>query len=243
LFNEQKIVKRVTLELGGKSPMIILDDADVDEAVNLSHEGIFFNQGQVCTAASRCFVQSGIYDKFLEKAVAKAKERVEHTGDPFHKDTKQGAQVSKDQHEVIMKYIEHGKSEATLVAGGQRKGEKGYFIEPTIFADVKEGMKIHDEEIFGPVVSVIKFDTLDEAVEKGNRSAFGLAASVVSKDMKKAFAVAHRIKAGTVWMNTYHNYDDFAPFGGFKQSGIGREKGKDALENYLEVKTIFVATE
>jgi len=226
-------LKKVTLELGGKSPVVVMGDANMDEATDISHQAIFFNQGQVCTAGSRIFVQENAYDEFIEKAVNKAKARVNVTGDPFKKETEQGAQVSGQQFDRIMKYIEQGKKEARLVAGGVRKGKKGYFIEPTIFTDVQKGHKIHDEEIFGPVMSVIKFKDLDDAVFKGNDTTFGLGAGVVTKDIKKAFNLAHRIKAGTVWVNTYHQYADYAPFGGYKQSGIGRDKGKEGIENYL----------
>jgi aldehyde dehydrogenase (NAD+) len=236
-------LKKVTLELGGKSPLVVFADADLDEAVNIAHMGIFFNQGQVCTAASRVFVEESVYDKFVEKAVAKAKARVDVTGDPFHPATEQGAQVSKEQYETIMRYVEHGKKEAKLLCGGARKGDKGYFIEPTIFGEVQRGHKIHDEEIFGPVMSVIRFKDLNDAVLKSNDTSFGLGAAVISKDIKKAFQVAHAVKAGTVWMNTYHQYPDYAPFGGYKQSGIGREKGYDALENYLQTKTVICQIE
>merc|ERR1711991_903751 len=209
-------LKKVTLELGGKSPLVVFEDADVDEAVALSHQAIFFNQGQVCTAASRVFVQESVYDKFMDKAKKAAVERVGVTGDPFDANTQQGAQVSETQYKRIMQYIEHGKKEATLEVGGVRKGDKGFFIEPTIFSNVESGHKIHDEEIFG------------------------LAAAIVTPDIKKTFRLVREIKAGTIWCNTYHAYHDAAPFGGYKQSGIGREKGQEALENYLENKTVFI---
>ena len=234
-------LKKVTLELGGKSPLVVFEDADLQEAVDISHMGIFFNQGEVCTAASRCFVHESVYDQFIEKAKAKAQDRATHLGDPFEKDTVQGAQVSSEQFDTIMRYIDVGKAQgAKLVTGGARKGKQGYFIEPTIFADVKAGMKIHDEEIFGPVMSVIKFTDVKDAIKKSNESAYGLAAAVVTKDINKAFQVAHGIKAGTVWVNTYHQYHNHVPFGGYKQSGIGREKGYDAIENYLETKAVYL---
>jgi len=233
-------LKKVTLELGGKSPFVIFEDADLDTAVSLSHGAVFFNQGQCCTAGSRVFVQEGIYDKFLEKAKILAEGRVEFVGDPFAVETKQGAQVDFDQYNRIMSYIDIGKKEARLVCGGERKGCKGYYIKPTIFADVESGMKIHDEEIFGPVQTVIKFKDLNDAVFKANDTIYGLGAAVISRDISKAFQVAHKVKAGTVWVNTYHQYNNEVPFGGYKQSGIGREKGYAALENYLETKSIFV---
>jgi len=236
-------LKKVTLELGGKSPVVVFADADLDEALKITHQAIFFNQGQVCTAGSRLFVEDKVYDQFVEKAVKMAKDRANVTGDPFHPETQQGAQVSELQYKRIMEYVEHGKKEARLLCGGGRKGDKGYFIEPTIFADVKKGHKIHDEEIFGPVLSIIKFSSVEDAVFKSNDTSFGLGAAVITKDIRKAFKVAHSIKAGTVWVNTYHQYADNVPFGGFKQSGIGREKGQEALDNYLQVKTVFVDTQ
>tara|TARA_R110002050_G_scaffold150965_1_gene277910 strand:- start:1523 stop:1978 length:456 start_codon:yes stop_codon:yes gene_type:complete len=151
--------------------------------------------------------------------------------------------VSKEQYETIMRYIDSGKKEARLVAGGARHGDKGYFVQPTIFADVKSGMKIHDEEIFGPVLAVVKFSDINDAVLKSNDTSFGLAAAVVTKDVSKAFQVAHKIKAGTIWINTYHQYSHEVPFGGYKMSGIGREKGYAGIENYLETKSIYVKYE
>jgi aldehyde dehydrogenase (NAD+) len=236
-------LKKVTLELGGKSPVVIFDDCDLESAVQIQRDAIYFNQGQVCTAGSRVFVQEGIYDKFLEKAATAAQQRVNVTGDPFDANTQQGAQVSKLQYDRIMQYIDIGKKEARLVCGGGRHGDKGFFIQPTIFADVQKGHKIHDEEIFGPVCSIIKFKDLQDAVFKGNDTVFGLGAAVISKDVSRAFQVAHALKAGTVWVNTYHRYDDHVPFGGYKQSGLGREKGAEALDNYLQVKTVFVNIE
>jgi aldehyde dehydrogenase (NAD+) len=234
-------LKKVTLELGGKSPFVVFEDADLDVTVATSHQAIFLNQGQVCTAASRVFVQESIYEKFIEKAKEAAVKRVDGLGDPFSPTTLQGAQVSEEQHNRIMSYIDVGKKEgARLVCGGERHGPKGYFIKPTIFADVRPGMKIHDEEIFGPVQTVIPFKDLNDAVFQSNHTVFGLGAAVHSRDISKAFQVAHRIRAGTVWVNTYHQYHESVPFGGYKQSGIGREKGYDALLNYLETKSVYV---
>jgi aldehyde dehydrogenase (NAD+) len=233
-------LKKVTLELGGKSPFVVLEDSDLDTAAALSHQAIFFNQGQVCTAGSRVFVQESVYEKFIEKAKALAEKRADHVGDPFDPHTVQGAQVTEEQYYRIMQYVDHGKKEARLVCGGERKGQTGFFIKPTIFADVRTGMKIHDEEIFGPVQSIIPFKDLNDAVFKANDTIFGLGAAVISNNAARAFQVAHKIKAGTVWVNTYHQYHDCAPFGGYKQSGIGREKGSQGIENYLETKTIFV---
>jgi len=232
-------LKRVTLELGGKSPNIVFADADMDQAIEGSHFALFFNQGQCCCAGSRLFVEDKCYDEFLEKSVARAKRRV--VGDPFHPKTEQGPQVDQDQFDNVMKYIEHGRSEgATLACGGERSGDRGYFIQPTIFADVKDDMTIAREEIFGPVMSIIRFKDLDDVVQRANRTMYGLAAAVWTKDITKAHAIAHSVRAGTVWVNCYDVFDAAAPFGGFKQSGIGRELGEYGLQQYTEVKTVTI---
>ncbi len=232
-------LKRVTLELGGKSPNIVFADADMDEAIEGSHQALFFNQGQCCCAGSRLFVEEKCYDEFVEKSVARAKKRT--VGDPFDKNTEQGPQVDSDQFNKVMSYIEAGKQEkATLRTGGKRVGDKGYFIEPTVFADVKDDMKIAREEIFGPVMSILKFKDMDEVVERANKSMYGLAAAVWTRDITKAHAIADRVRAGTVWVNCFDVFDAGAPFGGFKQSGLGRELGEYGLENYTEVKTVTV---
>jgi aldehyde dehydrogenase (NAD+) len=232
-------LKRVTLELGGKSPNIVFADADLDAAVEGAHFGLFFNQGQCCTAGSRLFVEEAVYDKFVEKMVAKVKGR--KVGDPFDAATQQGPQVDKDQFDKVMGYIDAGKREgAKLLTGGNRVGQRGYFVEPTVFSDVRDNMKIAQEEIFGPVMSMIRFKTLDEVVQRANRTQYGLAAAVWTRDIGKAHAIAARARAGTVWVNCYDVFDAAAPFGGFKQSGIGREKGEYGLNSYLEVKTVYV---
>jgi len=232
-------LKKVTLELGGKSPNIVFDDANLDEAVMWANFGIFFNHGQTCCAGSRIYVQEGIYDKF----VAQFKERITKNvvGDPFDEKTFQGPQVSQLQFDRIMGYIEHGKQEgARIECGGGRLGNKGYFIEPTIFSDVKPNMKIMQEEIFGPVASIAKFKDIDEIVKLGNDTNYGLAAAVHTTNLKTAFEVASRLKAGTVWVNTYNSLHYALPFGGFKESGIGRELGKAALANYTQAKTVHI---
>ncbi|KAI7886426.1 aldehyde dehydrogenase [Lichtheimia hyalospora FSU 10163] len=232
-------LKKVTLELGGKSPNIIFDDADLDQAVAWAHKGIFFNHGQCCCAGSRVYVQEGIYDKFLERF----KEYTSQTkvGDPFSEDVFQGPQVSQVQFDRIMKYIESGKKEgATCYMGGNRIGDKGYFIEPTVFTDVKEDMTIVTDEIFGPVVVVSKFKTLDEVVEKANNSTYGLAAAVFTSNISTSINVANKLEAGTVWVNCYNELDYNTPFGGYKQSGIGRENGEYALDNYYQVKAVKI---
>jgi aldehyde dehydrogenase (NAD+) len=232
-------LKRVTLELGGKSPNIVFADADMDEAVEGSHQALFFNQGQCCCAGSRLFVEEKAYDEFVEKSVARAKRRT--VGSPFDKKTEQGPQVDQDQFNKVMGYIDSGKQDkAKLATGGNRVGDKGYFIEPTIFTDVQDNMKIAQEEIFGPVMSILKFKDLSEVVERANKTLYGLAAAVWTKDITKAHAIADSVRAGTVWVNCFDVFDAGAPFGGFKQSGIGRELGEYGLSNYTEVKTVTV---
>ncbi len=233
-------LKRVSLELGGKSPNVVFADADMDAAVQGAYTGLFFNQGQCCVAGSRLFVQESVYDEFVHKMVAKTKDR--KVGDPFDPATEQGPQVSQEQMDRILGYVDHGhKDGAKLLSGGKRVGSAGYFVEPTVFGDVKDEMKIAQEEIFGPVMSILKFKDAAEAVERGNRTSFGLAAAVWTRDIKKAIAMANGLKAGTVWVNCYDVFDAAAPFGGFKSSGIGRELGEYALGMYTEVKTVTVA--
>jgi aldehyde dehydrogenase (NAD+) len=232
-------LKKVTLELGGKSPGIIFDDVDLEQTVKWVSHGIFMNHGQACTAGSRIFVQAGIYDKFL-------KAFTEHTlslkvGDPFAPDTYQGPQVSQTQFERIMGYIKSGKEEGAIVhIGGERHGNEGYFIQPTIFTECKPNMKIVQEEIFGPVAAVIKFTTEEEAIEQANDTLYGLACSIYTRDIDRAIRVAHSIEAGTAWINCHHSTESSVPFGGFKQSGIGRELGEYALEHYTNVKAVHV---
>lgn len=233
-------LKRVTLELGGKSPNVVFADADLDAAVEGAYFGLFFNQGQCCCAGSRLFVEEKVHDQFVEKMLKKAKGR--KVGDPFDLETEQGPQVSQEQYDRVMGYIAAGKKEgAKCLTGGNRVGGKGYFIEPTIFTDVKDDMKIAKEEIFGPVMNVLKFKTIDEVIERGNRTFFGLAAAVWTRDISKAHRLANALRAGTVWINCYDVFDAAAPFGGFKMSGIGRELGEYALQNYTEVKTVYVS--
>jgi aldehyde dehydrogenase (NAD+) len=230
-------LKRVTLELGGKSPNIICADADLEEAVEGAHLGIFSNQGQICCAGSRVFVERGIYDRFVDKSIARAEKRV--VGNPFDPATEQGPQVDEAQFLRVMSYIESGRTEgATLAYGGLRVGDRGYFIQPTVFADVDDNMRIAKEEIFGPVMSVIPFQGLEEAITRANRTTYGLAAGVWTRDIQKAHAVANQVRAGTVWINCYNVLDTRAPFGGFKQSGAGRELGEYGLQQYTEVKTV-----
>ena len=233
-------MKRVTLELGGKSPNVIFADADLKAAVRGAQNGIFYGKGEVCAAGSRLLVERSVHDVVVEQLVARAKKLV--PGDPFDENTRLGAIVSRRQHERVMSYIVAGKSEASLVAGGNATSVngKGFFIEATVFDDAKPGMRIVDEEIFGPVLSVIAFDDQDEAIHIANQSMYGLAAGIWTKDIQKAFRVARAIRAGTVWVNTYNMYDPAAPFGGFKQSGYGRELGREALDGYTETKTVWM---
>jgi len=234
-------LKRVSLELGGKSPNVIFADCDLEQAVDGAHHAIYFHGGQCCTAGSRLFVEEKIYDQFVEKMVAKAKSR--KVGDPFDPATEQGPQVSQEQFDRVMGYIDAGQKDgAKMLLGGQRVGDRGYFIQPTVFTDVQDDMKIAREEIFGPVMSILKFKNVDEVIERGNRTFYGLAAAVWTKDISKAIKLSNALRAGTVWVNCFDVFDASAPFGGFKMSGIGRELGQYALQLYTEVKTVTVKT-
>ena len=232
-------LKRVSLELGGKSPNVVFADADLDAAVEGAYFGLFFNQGQCCCAGSRLFVEENIHDAFVEKLVARAKKQ--RLGDPFDMATTQGPQISQEQCDRIMGYIDIGISEgANLLSGGKRVGNKGYFIQPTIFDGVKDNMRIAKEEIFGPVMNILKFKDVDEVIQRGNKTFYGLAAAIWTKDITKAHRLANNLRAGTVWVNCYDVFDAAAPFGGFKMSGIGRELGEYALSLYTEVKTVYI---
>ncbi|RDW72180.1 aldehyde dehydrogenase-2 [Coleophoma crateriformis] len=232
-------LKKVTLELGGKSPNIVFNDGDIENAISWVNFGIFFNHGQCCCAGSRIYVQEGIYDKFVEQF--KARAIANKVGDPFLADTFQGPQVSQLQYDRIMGYIQEGKKEgATVVTGGGRHGDKGYFIQPTIFSDVTEDMKIMQEEIFGPVCSISKFKTEEEVIKLANSSTYGLASAVHTTNLNTALRVSNALKAGTVWVNQYNMLHHQLPFGGYKESGIGRELGEAALHNYTQTKTVSI---
>jgi aldehyde dehydrogenase (NAD+) len=234
-------VKRVTLELGGKSPNIIFADSDLAAAVRGAQNGIFYGKGEVCAAGSRLLVERSVKDQVVEQLADRARKLL--PGDPFSKDTRLGAIVSRKQHERVMGYIGKGKAEgASLVAGGKAAtvNGKGYFIEATVFDGVKPDMTIAREEIFGPVLAVLPFDDLEEAIALANQSMYGLAAGVWTRDIGKAHRVARAIRAGTVWINCYNAYDPAAPFGGYKESGFGRDLGRHALDNYTETKTVWV---
>ncbi|MDA7951678.1 MAG: aldehyde dehydrogenase family protein, partial [Pirellulaceae bacterium] len=233
-------LKRVTFELGGKSPNIIFSDANMESAIAGAYAGLYFNQGQCCTAGSRVFVEETIYDQFVDQ-IRQINESCK-VGNPFDPTTQQGSQIDKTQFDKIMQYIEIGKSEgAHCLTGGARHGEQGYFIEPTLFTEVDDSMKIATDEIFGPVMTVIKFKDEEDIIRRANDSPYGLAGGVWSQDINKANRVAHAIKAGTIWVNCYHIYDAAAPFGGFKMSGLGRELGEEGLRPYLETKTVTVS--
>jgi len=232
-------LKRVTLELGGKSPNIILPDADLDQAVENSQFAVYFNQGQCCSAGSRTFVHEDIYDEFLRKSIARSKAR--RVTNPMDEDCEQGPQVDQIQFDKIMGLIESGKEEgAKLECGGNRVGDKGFFIEPTIFSNVTDDMRIANEEIFGPVMQILKFKSIDEVIERANKTMYGLAASVFTSNLDHALTLSQGIRAGTVWINCYDILESQAPFGGFKMSGNGRELGEYGLQQYSEVKTITI---
>ncbi|KAI2632483.1 aldehyde dehydrogenase [Hypomontagnella submonticulosa] len=232
-------LKKVTLELGGKSPNIVFNDADIEAAISWVNFGIYYNHGQCCCAGSRVYVQEGVYDKFVEAFKARAQKN--SVGDPFDENTFQGPQVSKLQYDRIMGYIEEGKKGgATVALGGERHGDKGYFIKPTIFTNVTNDMKIMQEEIFGPVVAVAKFKTEEEVIHLGNDSAYGLAAAVHTNDLNTAIRVSNELRAGTVWVNSYNMLHHQLPFGGYKESGIGRELGEAALANYTQTKSVSI---
>lgn len=239
--NAAPFVTRLTLELGGKSPNLIFDDADIDAAVKGSSAGIFFNSGQVCSAGSRVLVQQDMYDEFCDKMVSRSKSL--KVGDPLDESTYMGPVISKKQMNAIMGYIESGKAEgATLKSGGERIGTKGYFLEPTVFTEVDNSMKIAREEIFGPVAAVIRFKDEDDAVRIANESDFSLAAGVWTKDIARAHIMAQRLHAGTVWVNTYGQSDTRLPWGGLGgDSGMGRDLGETALDNYTDKKTIWIS--
>ena len=235
-------LKRVSLELGGKSPNIVLADADMEAALRGALTGIFYNKGEVCAAGSRLLVEQRVHDEFVGKLVERVKGL--KVGDPMDKTTRMGPVVSAQQLESVLGYVEAGRRDgATLAAGGERArvgNGRGYFVQPTVFTGVTNAMRIAREEIFGPVLSVIPFKDVDDAVAQGNETFYGLAAAVWTRDVGKALRVARALRAGTVWVNAYNLFDAALPFGGFKESGFGRELGQAGLDLYTEVKSVWV---
>jgi acyl-CoA reductase-like NAD-dependent aldehyde dehydrogenase len=232
-------LKRVSLELGGKAPNIVFADADLDAAVAGAIRGIFFNQGEVCCAGSRLFVEDSVHDEVVSK-LGEAASGI-NVANPLDEACQMGAQVSDEQFQKILGYIDAGrKAGATVVTGGQRATDKGYFVQPTIFDDVTNDMKIAREEIFGPVVSTLTFGDMDEVLAAGNDTAYGLSAGIWTQDITKAHRAARALKAGTVWINCFNTFDAASPFGGFKESGYGRELGQHALELYTQTKSVWV---
>ncbi|KAI0382069.1 aldehyde dehydrogenase [Hypomontagnella monticulosa] len=235
-------MKNITLETGGKSPLLVFEDADIEQAAKWAHVGIMSNMGQICTATSRILIQESVYDKFVDE-FKKATNTTSKVGDPFAEDTFQGPQVTKQQYDRVLSFVEAGKSEgATLTSGGVPcpLNGKGYFIEPTIFTNVKNSMKIYREEVFGPFAVLVPFKTEDEAIAMANDTTYGLGAAVFSQSLELSHRVAARIEAGMVWINSSNDSDFRVPFGGVKQSGIGRELGEAGLAGYMQTKAIHV---
>lgn len=235
-------LKKISLELGGKSPNVVFADADLDAAARGALNAIFYGKGEVCAAGSRLLVEASVHDALMEKMLERAAKMV--PADPLHPKTRLGAIVSRDQLDTVLGYVEAGRTEgATLVSGGERVDigtGRGYFVRPTIFTDVEPSMRIAREEIFGPVLATIRFDDVDSAIQRANDTVYGLAAAVWTRDISKAHKVVRAIQAGTVWVNTYNLYDPALPFGGFKESGFGRDQGRDALEKYTQTKSVWL---
>lgn len=232
-------LKKVSLELGGKSPLVIMDDVDVDEAAQIAHDAVFENHGQCCCAGTRTFVHEKIFDQFVARAAELANKRI--VGNPFDASTVQGPQIDDEMYQKVLRYIEFGKSQgAKLEAGGKKAGDVGYFIQPTVFSNVTDDMKIAREEIFGPVQCILKFKTLDEVIERANDTNYGLASGIVTKNLDNALTFAQAIEAGSVWVNCFNATVVQAPFGGYKESGTGRELGAEGVDAYLETKTISI---
>ncbi|KAF6821020.1 putative aldehyde dehydrogenase [Colletotrichum sojae] len=236
-------LKNITLETGGKSPLIVFEDADLDQAARWSHEGIMSNQGQVCTATSRILVHDSVHDAFVEKFSAAVRD-ISVVGDPFDEATYQGPQISRPQYDRVLEFIQSAREEgATIAMGGApapQAGGKGFFVQPTVFTDVKTSMKVYREEIFGPCASIVRFKTEEEALHLANDTTYGLGAALFTKDLARAHRVARDIEAGMVWVNSSNDSDFRVPFGGVKQSGIGRELGEAGLQPYCNSKAVHV---
>ncbi|MFO0981152.1 MAG: aldehyde dehydrogenase family protein [Planctomycetota bacterium] len=232
-------IKRISLELGGKSPNVVFADADLDAAVRGAMTGIFYNKGEVCAAGSRLLVERSIHDQFMQRLVAKL-DTIK-VGDPLDKGTRMGPVISAAQLNSVLAYVASGKQEgARLAFGGERLPGKGFFMQPTVFDRASSTMRIAREEIFGPVLTTIPFEDFDKAVVEGNNTQYGLAAAIWTRDISKALRAARALRAGTVWVNTYNRYDPALPFGGFKESGFGRELGARAIDLYTETKTLWI---
>ncbi|XP_012685831.2 retinal dehydrogenase 1 isoform X2 [Clupea harengus] len=232
-------LKRVTLELGGKNPNIVFADSDLEYAVQQAHHGLFFNQGQCCLAGSRVFVEEPVYEEFVRCSVEMAQRKV--LGNPLDPRVDQGPQIDKKQFDKILELIESGRREgAKLECGGGPWGQKGFFIQPTVFSDVRDDMRIAREEIFGPVLLIMKFRSVEEVIQRANDTQYGLAAGVFTSDISKALTITSALQAGTVWVNCYNAMSTQCPFGGFKMSGNGRELGEYSLQEYTEIKAVTV---
>jgi aldehyde dehydrogenase (NAD+) len=238
-------LKHLTMELGGKSANIIFADADLDAATQTAYDGMFYNKGEICYAGSRMLVERSVYDEVVDRVRQRALQT--KPGDPLDPSSQMGPIANKSEYDKVLSYMEVGQKDgARLVSGGKaaRVGTgKGYFVEPTVFADVDSAMTIAREESFGPILSIIPFDTFEDAIKIANSNQYGLASGVHTLNIKKAHKAAARLKAGTVWVNTYGHFDPSAPFGGYKMSGYGREQGWEALEFYLQTKTVWVDLE
>jgi aldehyde dehydrogenase (NAD+) len=233
-------LKNITLETGGKSPLLVFNDCNLEQAVRWSHSGIMSNKGEICTATSRILVQQDIYNEFIEKFKAQVK-KVSIIGDQWDPNTFQGPQVTRTQYDRVLSFIETGKSEgATLLCGGKAHDGNGFFIQPTVFTDVTDNMRIYREEIFGPVVTISTFSTEEEAINRANDTTYGLGASVFTRDLERAHRFASEIEAGMVWVNSSQDCDFRVPFGGVKHSGIGRELGAAGLDAYTQIKAVHI---
>ncbi|GAA0429328.1 aldehyde dehydrogenase DhaS [Lentibacillus halophilus] len=231
-------MKRVTLELGGKSPNVVLPDADLSKATPGVFSGIMANQGEICSAGSRVYIPKNNFDNVVSDLVSYAKNVKQGNG--LDRDTEMGPLVSKEQQDRVVSYLDKGKNEGAEILAGGNHTDKGYFVEPTVFTDVEDKMSIAQEEIFGPVVVAMPYDNIDEIINRANDSPYGLAAGVWTENLKNAHYVASKLKAGSVWVNCYSVIDPASPFGGYKQSGFGREMGSYALQNYTEVKNVWI---